>query len=106
MLFSSQLFFWYFLPAVLFCYYVAPAKARHLILTLFSYFFYGWANPAFALVMLGTTLLNFYFGLTIAKTSAAHNPRRRKLALVASVVVSLGALAFFKYFSRKPPAVS
>ena len=78
-----------------------------MILTLFSYLFYGWANPAFAVVMLGTTILNFYFGLVIARYPAVsaesktqeRNQRRRKRALVASVVVSLGALVFFKYFN-------
>ena len=47
MVFSSQLFIFYFLPVALLVYYVSPRKARHLGLTLFSYLFYGWANPWF-----------------------------------------------------------
>lgn len=41
MVFSSHLFFFYFLPLVLAVYYASPQRLRHLGLTLFSYGFYG-----------------------------------------------------------------
>lgn len=37
MVFSSQLFLFWFLPAALACYYVSPRRLKHLVLTLFSY---------------------------------------------------------------------
>ncbi len=39
---------------------------RHLGLILFSYLFYGWANPWFVLLMLGTTVVDYMVGLWIA----------------------------------------
>ena len=55
MVFSSILFIFYFLPFVLLAYYAALQLGRrpaHLVLTLLSYIFYGWANPAFICLML------------------------------------------------------
>lgn len=109
MVFSSQLFIFYFLPVVLLVYYVSPQKCRHLGLTLFSYFFYGWANPWFVLLMLGTTVIDYLVGLWIAGAFgrsevpllAPGGPRTRtqKLALAVSVVSNLSLLGFFKYFN-------
>ncbi len=66
MVFSSHLFIFYFLPVALLVYYASPRKVRHLGLTLFSYLFYGWANPWFVLLMLGTTAVDYTVGLWIA----------------------------------------
>jgi alginate O-acetyltransferase complex protein AlgI len=109
MVFSSQLFVFYFLPIVLLVYYASPQKARHLGLTLFSYLFYGWANPWFVLLMLGTTVVDYLVGLWIAGAFGRKEipllqvggPRTRnqKLALAVSVVSNLSLLGFFKYFN-------
>lgn len=57
--------------------------------------FYGWWNPWFVLLMLGTTTLDYNLGRMIV--SAGENLKRKKLGVVLSVVSNLGALAFFKY---------
>src|SRR4030042_5975 len=44
MVFSSHLFLFYFLPLSLALYYASPRWGRHLLLTLVSYVFYGWAH--------------------------------------------------------------
>ncbi len=109
MVFSSHLFIVYFLPIALLVYYLAPRKVRHLGLTLFSYLFYGWANPWFVLLMLGTTVVDYSVGLWIAGGSGSNEipllpagrPRTRsqKIALATSVVSNLLLLGFFKYFN-------
>jgi alginate O-acetyltransferase complex protein AlgI len=68
MVFSSFLFLFYLLPLALFVYYVAPVRRRNLVLSLFSYLFYGWANPLFLLLLLGSTLLDYTAGLLIARS--------------------------------------
>ena len=95
MVFSSQIFIFYFLPFVLLVYYLLPGK-RNLFLTLASYVFYGWWKPWFVLLMLLVTVANYAFGQWIAAPGSSR--RQRRLALAASVVVSLGTLGFFKYF--------
>ena len=47
MVFSSYLFLFYFLPLSLILYYVSPRRLKHLMLTVLSYVFYGWANWLF-----------------------------------------------------------
>ncbi len=62
MVFSSYLFIFFFLPLALLGYYAAPKKLRHLTLTIFSYIFYGWANPWFCLLMLFNTSVDYTNG--------------------------------------------
>jgi alginate O-acetyltransferase complex protein AlgI len=111
MVFSSYLFLFYLLPLALFAYYIAPMRARNLVLTLFSYVFYGWANPLFLFLLLGSTLLDYTSGLLIAKSEGvfvgneyvvdpnAPRSRRAKIILAISVVTNLSLLGFFKYFN-------
>ena len=96
MVFTSDIFLFYFLPAVLIIYYGLPYQ-RNLLLLVASYIFYGWWDPSFVLLMLFATTVNYICGLVIA--GAGDNRRRAKAALVVSIVASLGLLAFFKYFT-------
>ena len=111
MVFSSYLFLFYLLPLALFVYYLAPIRGRNLVLSLFSYLFYGWANPLFLFLLLGSTLLDYTSGLLIAKSEGVYvgneyivdpnKPRSRKakIILTISVVTNLSLLGFFKYFN-------
>jgi alginate O-acetyltransferase complex protein AlgI len=96
MVFSSYLFLFYFLPAALILYYASPARGRHLILTLVSYVFYGWANPLFMPLMLLSTAIDYVAAGVIARTP--RTPRARA-ALVVSLFGNLALLGFFKYFN-------
>jgi alginate O-acetyltransferase complex protein AlgI len=108
MVFSSYLFLFYFLPLVLLLYYAGPRRARHLTLTIFSYVFYGWANPLFVTLLLVSTLIDYIAGLVLMRHPAALGPRgepltRRampaRIALVASICSNLALLGFFKYYN-------
>ncbi|MFN2446048.1 MAG: MBOAT family protein [Vicinamibacterales bacterium] len=94
MVFSSYLFLFYFLPLALLLYYASPWQAKHLILTVLSYVFYGWANPLFLLLLLVSTLIDYICGLVIA-----WRPSAARAALVTSICTNLGLLGFFKYFN-------
>ena len=94
MVFSSYLFLFFFLPTVLACYYAVPRKWKHLILTLFSYLFYGWANPYFCLLMLFNTTVDYTNGRLMERF-----PARKKLFVTLSIVCDLAILGFFKYFN-------
>ncbi len=111
MVFSSYIFLFYLLPLALAAYYVAPMRRRNLVLSLFSYLFYGWANPIFLLLLIGTTVLDYTAGLLIARSEGVlvgdeyvvdpDKPRSRfaTIVLTTSVVSSLSILGFFKYFN-------
>jgi alginate O-acetyltransferase complex protein AlgI len=111
MVFSSHIFLYYFLPLALLAYYAVPGGFKNLTLTLFSYVFYGWANPKFIFLIAWSTLVdyccgNFIYGhwrLLGPVTRAADGTprasrRQRRLFVVLSLVSNLGMLAFFKYF--------
>jgi len=97
MLFNS-LEFLAFLVVVLATYSLAiPAsrwRARKAFLVVVSYLFYMAWNPAFGLLLLTSTLLDFFLAQWIERT--VDRTRRRRL-LAVSVVVNLGILAVFKY---------
>jgi alginate O-acetyltransferase complex protein AlgI len=93
--FSSHIFVFYFLPLALLCYYAAPRVAKHLVLTLLSYVFYGWWNPWFTLLMLFSTVIDYLCGKVITAPGASR--ARRQTGLWSSVVVNLTLLGFFKY---------
>jgi alginate O-acetyltransferase complex protein AlgI len=108
--FSSHIFIFYFLPVVLAIYYGMLAfrtsiTARHLFLTCAGMVFYGWWNPWFVLLMLGTTALDYNLGRMIVNAEKlrakgatdADVQRRKKLGVMLSVTSNLAALAFFKY---------
>jgi alginate O-acetyltransferase complex protein AlgI len=105
MVFSSYLFLFYFLPVALLLYYAAPRRAKHLILTILSYIFYGWANPLFVPLLLASTAIDYIAGLVIARhpVHAPDAPARRarpaRIALVASICSNVSLLGFFKYFN-------
>ena len=52
MVFSSLLFLFRFLPAVLLLYYIVPRPLRNLVLLLVSLVFYAWGEPIYILLML------------------------------------------------------
>ncbi len=110
MVFSSHIFIFYFLPLVMAGYYLLLAArtgptGRHLFLTCAGCIFYGWWNPWFVLLMLGTTLLDYNLGRMIVNAEKLRGKgaseeaiqRRKKLGVTLSVVSNLTALAFFKY---------
>jgi alginate O-acetyltransferase complex protein AlgI len=73
---------------------VHRAAPRKLVLLVASYVFYMWWNPAFLLLILLATGTNYVFAGRIAATDS--EPARRAW-MGASLAVSLGVLAFFKY---------
>ena len=69
MVFSSYLFLFGFLPAALLLYYLSPRRGRNLVLTALSYLFYAWTNPAFTLLLVGATAIDYVAGLFLAGTT-------------------------------------
>ncbi len=112
MVFSSQLFIFYFLPACLLLYTCTPRAGKQLVLTLCSYLFYGWANPLFVVLMLFSTVIDYFAGLAIAQQwgrpwkepvvaleNGGTRTTQQKVALATSIVTNLSLLGFFKYFN-------
>jgi alginate O-acetyltransferase complex protein AlgI len=93
MLFNS-LHFILFLPVVFSLYWLMPHRWRWVLLLLASYYFYMSWNPWFGLLLLGTTLIDWYAGLRI---HAAKEKKSKRAWLLLSIISNLGILAVFKY---------
>ncbi len=85
-----------FLPAVTAVYWLLPHRARKYWLLAASYFFYMYANPAFIVLLLASTAVDYCCGLGIERARGRKAPMR--LLLLVSVCVNLGLLLTFKYF--------
>lgn len=101
MVFSSQIFLFYFLPTFLVGYFALfKLGAKHswlnFFITVFSYIFYGWLEPWLVFLMFGSTLVVYVAGKLISAEGASA--LKRNLGLAMAVVVNLGALGFFKYY--------
>ncbi len=97
MVFASFLFLFWFLPAFLAVYFLPwPLRARNLWLTAASFAFYGWWRPHYVLLMLGSTVLDWFCAARMG-TVDEHGQRRRRALLVVSIAANLGLLGYFKY---------
>lgn len=91
MLFSGIPFLFYFLPAALILYFLAPNKLKNAVLLLCSLVFYAWGEPKYVVLMLVSILLYYSLGLGIGCT------RFRRTFLTLSIIAGIGMLAVFKY---------
>ena len=94
MLFSGLPFLYYFLPAVLVCYFAAPRKLKNAVLFVFSLIFYGWGEPRYIVLMIVSIVSGFVFALMIEKK---QNKKSGLILMWISVAVSLSFLLIFKY---------
>ena len=99
MLFSSSVFIYLFLPAVVFVYYVLLRKSRmlqNIFLVFASLFFYAWGEPKFVLIMILSIFVNYIFGILVDKF---RDSTKSKVIIALTVVFNLGILFIFKYLN-------
>ncbi|MBQ9945995.1 MAG: MBOAT family protein [Clostridia bacterium] len=94
MLFSSISFLYFFLPAVLLLYAVAPKGLKNTVLLLSGLIFYAWGEPRYVVIMVISILVGYVFGLLIEKFRGS---KLSKVFMILSVCVDLGLLVYFKY---------
>ena len=98
MLFNS-LDFAVFLPIVFALYWFVFSKnlkRQNALLVVASYVFYGWWDWRFLSLILFSTLVDFFVGISLKNE---EKPLKRKLLLWTSILVNIGFLGFFKYFN-------
>lgn len=97
MVFSSLIFLFRFLPAVLLAYYIVPCQWRNFILLIFSLAFYAWGEPVYIVLMAVSILVSYSGGILIDCFRKKGNLKAARVSLITSSVISLALLAFFKY---------
>jgi len=100
-LFNSYTFIFLYLPIVLSGYFWF-ARINHVFsaawLALASLFFYGYWNPAYIGLLLGSIICNYTFGLWIAKAGLKSATKgTQKSILIFSITANLLLLGYYKY---------
>lgn len=96
MVFSSLVFLYLFLPITLLIYYLTPTiKAKNLIILISGLLFYSWGEPRYVVILILSTLIDYFAGLFMNKFD--DNQKRRKICLIISIFMNLGLLFAFKY---------
>jgi alginate O-acetyltransferase complex protein AlgI len=92
----TQATFWGFFAVVILCYqfiYKNIAVRNFYLMVVSMYFYYLTGGYYFTLLVF-STLIDYYIGKWIYNS---ENQAKRKLLVIASVVINLSVLAFFKY---------
>ena len=95
MVFSSLTFLFYFLPALLGIYVLAPAKMKNLVMIIASFVFYAWGEIRFIPVMLFLSVEDFICAKLMEKHR--NDERKRRIFMLIAVAGNLSVLLFFKY---------
>ncbi len=96
MLFPTVTFAIFFMIVLPVSWLLMPRRRRwKLFMLAASYFFYGYWDWRFVLLIAASTVANQFFATRI---HAADVERHRRLWLTAAVVVNLGVLGYFKYY--------
>ena len=97
MLFNSWQFILFYLPITLGAFF-AFARYSHRIaaawLALASLVFYGWWNPHFVPLLVGSVLFNYAVGLALSRTRGSQH---RSLIFATAIVANLLLLGYWKY---------
>ena len=94
MVFSSNIFLFFFLPIFLIAYFATPQKFRNYTLLLFSLMFYAYGAPDFVFLLVGECIVNYFLVRGMAKTEKTAT---KKWLCALSVIMALGLLLYFKY---------
>ena len=94
MVFSSNIFLFFFLPIFLVAYFLTPRKLRNYTLLLFSLVFYAYGAPDFVFILTGECILNYFLVKYMAKT-----PKRgaKRWLCALSILLPLSLLLYYKY---------
>ena len=70
-----------------------------MILLVFSLCFYAWGEPKYIILMLGTVLISYLFGLAIHAYGEKGQKQKQRFVFVLSVITVLSSLVYFKYMN-------
>ncbi len=96
MIFSSIDYFIFFIVIISLMMIIRPNSVKKGILLFSSYFFYAYWDYRFVFLMFLMSIVNYYIGIKIEKSSYQAD---KKKWLIASVIFNLCILGFFKYFN-------
>jgi len=101
MLFHSPIFLFAFLPVTWGIFRLLASLGRRQValawVVLMSLVFYGYWNPAYLILIVGSIAVNFTVGMRIAPGGSALSDPTRRWLLYGGLIFNLGLLGYFKY---------
>ncbi len=99
MVFSSNIFLFYFLPIFLIVYFITPQKFRNYTLLFFSIVFYAYGAPDFVFLLVGECVINYFLVKAMCRRDGVHSVSitKKKILCALSIIMALGLLLYFKY---------
>ena len=94
MVFTSFAFVKFFAVVLVGLWLMPNRTMRQLLILLASAFFYAYWNPAYLLLLLTPSIIDYWCSIRIDNTD---DPRSRRGWLLVSLITNLGLLAYFKY---------
>jgi len=95
MVFNSLSFFIFF-PVTAAVYFILPLQWRRWFLLAASYYFYMCFKPEYVIILLVSTLIDYYLGIRI---NAGKTLKSRKRTLLIGIILNIGSLAALKYLN-------
>lgn len=92
MLFSSLIFLFVFLPALLAFYYLTPKKFRNYLLLLASLLFYAWGGVSYSLILIVSIGVNYLLVRAIERSQ-----NNKKIWLSCGLLFNVSVIVIFKY---------
>ena len=99
MVFSSLEFLFLYFAVSILIYFAVPLKFRNAVLLVVSLIFYGWGEPVYVFLMIGTILIDYVCGYFVDKYKKKGRTGAAKAAMIAAIVSNLLLLGFFKYWN-------
>lgn len=98
MLFNSFTFAGFFLVFFILYWFVfnKSLKLQNILILAGSYFFYAWWDWRFLSLLIASSLLNYFLGIYIGKSTSQ---KQKRLFLWIGLIQGIGGLIFFKYFN-------
>ncbi|MCI8589307.1 MAG: MBOAT family protein [Clostridiales bacterium] len=99
MVFSSLEFLYLYIPVCLLVYFMIPPaflKVRNLALLIVSLLFYGWSEPVYVFIMIFSIIVDYICGYFVDRYLPDNRKKARRF-VIASAVINLSVLGFFKY---------
>lgn len=93
MVFSGITFLLYFFPLFFIVYFLLPSRFKNIGLLIGSVVFYAWGAPKFVLVLLASTIIDFF----VVRQLYRSRDEDKKKWLALSISLNLGLLLYFKY---------
>lgn len=96
MVFSSNIFIFFFLPLTMWGYYFLGSKFQNTFLLLMSTLFFAWSQPHYLWIILLNICVNYCGALLVDKITSSV---ARKIVFITDIVINIGILFYYKYFN-------